>query len=582
MRLKKLSKKEHVFKASIKDDFPEYAYPTESELILKVSAQVMFVKNDSSPEKLYYNGKIGFINKIEDDIIYVRSADNTEIPVQVTEWQNVKYTIDEETKEIKENVAGIFTQYPLKLAWAITIHKSQGLTFEKAIIDANASFAHGQVYVALSRCKTLEGLVLSSPLSLRSIKTDTTVLKFSSGLEQNPPGQKLLDESKSVYQQSLLMELFDINPIMNRLSNCLKIVKENTGSLPVDVFENLTSIHSIAEKDLTEVSSKFLIQLKQLFLQNIPLTENEMLQERVKKGAVWFEEKIQSIFNPKIQHLQIETDNKSLRKIITGAIENLLQELTIKTLCLKSCFNGFVLKEYLQTRAKSSLEQIEVKPETQDKNRYVAPDSVVHPLLYAELKSWRNYKAQELNVPHYMILPQKTIMEITKQLPSNEKELNKVKGMGKIKTKQFGEEVLQMIINYCKDNFVEKISTIKNDEPLIPEPEKKNTRQISYDLLKEGKTTKEIAKIRAMSIQTIEGHLAHFIGKGELDIFSFISPEKLDTISDYFIQNNTRKLSDAKAALGYGISYADLRYTLKHLEFKRLSELSRDTETQSV
>ena len=151
----------------------------------------MFVKNDSSPEKRYYNGKIGTVVNIEEDYIEVQcKEDDTSIVVERTEWQNAKYALNKNTQEIEENVIGTFEQFPLKLAWAITIHKSQGLTFEKAIINARQSFAHGQVYVALSRCKSLEGLVLSTPIEVKSIKNDGTVISFTNQVEQKPTRRK--------------------------------------------------------------------------------------------------------------------------------------------------------------------------------------------------------------------------------------------------------------------------------------------------------------------------------------------------------------------------------------------------------
>ncbi len=191
-----------IFQAEIKDEFPS-AYPTELKLGLKVNAQVMFVKNDSSREKLYFNGKIGKITRIADKVIYVKGKDDyAEIAVEPVEWTNVKYVLNEKTKEIEEQIIGTFTQYPLKLAWAITIHKSQGLTFEKAIIDANLSFAHGQVYVALSRCKSLEGMVLSSPIGSRSVRTDGVVSAYSRQAEKDKPtAQQLLAEKISFQEK---------------------------------------------------------------------------------------------------------------------------------------------------------------------------------------------------------------------------------------------------------------------------------------------------------------------------------------------------------------------------------------------
>ena len=179
-RLESLPERSRTFKARIVGDFPETSYPTEEALEFKKGAQVMFVRNDLSPEKRYFNGKIGKITRFAGDEIFVRCKDEREdIAVTPVEWQNIKYSIDEETKEIKEEVLGTFTQYPLKLAWSITIHKSQGLTFDRVIIDARSAFAHGQVYVALSRCRSFEGIVLSSRLNPSSVKTDSVVKTYS-------------------------------------------------------------------------------------------------------------------------------------------------------------------------------------------------------------------------------------------------------------------------------------------------------------------------------------------------------------------------------------------------------------------
>ncbi len=161
-------------------------------------------------DKLFFNGKIGKVENFEDDIIVVRCPDDDfPIRVEMAEWQNMKYTLDDDTKEIQETVIGTFTQYPLRLAWAITIHKSQGLTFDRAVIDACSAFAHGQVYVALSRCRTLNGLVLSSRINQRSIIDNPSISEFVNEKILNQPGQEQLAESKKAYQQMLLTELFD-------------------------------------------------------------------------------------------------------------------------------------------------------------------------------------------------------------------------------------------------------------------------------------------------------------------------------------------------------------------------------------
>jgi len=254
-KLKTLKSSPRTFTASVTGDFPEYSYPTDFELTLKIGAQVMFVKNDISREKLFFNGKIGVIESFEDDTIYVKCPTDLEaIPVERLEWDNTKYTIDEVSKEIKENVAGTFKQYPLKLAWAITIHKSQGLTFEKAIIDANAAFAHGQVYVALSRCKTLEGLVLSSPISFSSIKYDSKVARFSNDAELNKPGEQVLAESKNAYERDLLIELFDFTALQRRINYLLKLLNEHISSLHESDRNIIAAMNLTLKSEVIDVS----------------------------------------------------------------------------------------------------------------------------------------------------------------------------------------------------------------------------------------------------------------------------------------------------------------------------------------
>lgn len=172
--LEKLDSKPYTFEAAVTGTFPEESYPTADSLTLKKGAQVMFIKND--PERRFINGTLGEVKSIDKNSIAVRLAESGMIiDVEPVEWQNIRYQFDEESKEISSKQIGRFKQYPLKAAWAITVHKSQGLTFDKAIIDVHAAFSPGQAYVALSRCRTLDGLVLSSPVSASVFMRDNAV-----------------------------------------------------------------------------------------------------------------------------------------------------------------------------------------------------------------------------------------------------------------------------------------------------------------------------------------------------------------------------------------------------------------------
>lgn len=455
--LAKINDKEHCFKAHSQGEFPEYAYPTDKELILKEGAQVMFVKNDTSREKLFYNGKIGVIDKINKDNVVVKcNGDEECIMVELAEWQNIKYSINDATEEIQEEVVGTFIQYPLKLAWAITIHKSQGLTFEKAIIDASAAFAHGQVYVALSRCKTLEGLVLSSKLTQRSIISDTTVQRFSGKVSENQPRKDEFEKCQYEYQKELLVELFDFTPIRRQLAYCLKIYTGNVGSLHEGLKNSLEQLITFVNAELLTISDKFKPHLYKMLELEPNAEKNEQLQERILKASKYYVEKINTGVLSVLEDIVIESDNKSVKKSIDKAIEKVKTEVLIKRACFEQCGHGFIVKDFLSTRAKASIEkpQKEKKKEKKKSDFEFTSKSITHPDLFEELKDWRKRKAEELDQPAFFVLHQKCLFQIIEQLPSTLEELQKIKGIGKKKVKAFGEEIIEIIERYCTDNRV--------------------------------------------------------------------------------------------------------------------------------
>jgi tRNA uridine 5-carbamoylmethylation protein Kti12 len=566
-KLEKLPGKARSFKAMVKNDFPEYNYPTAYELTLKTGAQVMFVKNDISREKLFFNGKIGKIERFEDDAIVVKCPeDDSPILVEMAEWQNRKYTINAETKEIEEAIIGTFTQYPLKLAWAITIHKSQGLTFDKAIIDARAAFAHGQVYVALSRCRTLEGLVLSTQVSQRGIISDPTVTGFVREAEQNQPDQQQLIESKKAYQQLLLEELFDFNPVLRGLYYCLKLLHEHHESIIGNLHERLNNTIASVRTDLVGVSVKFEPELRRLFILHTDVEANDLLQERVSKACEFFSGKIASHLNEVIAGITIETDNKAVRKSVADSLERLRQETLVKLACLNAVKSGFRVHNYLDAKARAAIESTPAKTPA---NKSVEDLSGViqHPVLFSRLKAWRDHKAREMSVRHYMVLPQRTMCSLTNLMPQSTADLKQIKGMGEKKPEQFGEEILAIINTYCSENHIVP--------PVLPVSAKKktariktDTKLISYNLFKAGKTVSEIAEERSMAITTIEGHLAHYIGTGDISVNEFVSPDITALIASRFEGRGDFQLAPVKASLGEQVSWSEIRFVMKHLEYK--------------
>ena len=450
LRLDKIKDLKQTFRAEISGNFPEYSYPTDLELVLKIGAQVMFVKNDSSHEKRFFNGKIGTISRIKDGIVYVECPGETEeIDTGPVEWNNYTYTIDEKTNEIVENIIGTFKQVPLKLAWAITIHKSQGLTFNNAIIDANAAFAHGQVYVALSRCRSLDGIVLSSKINPQSIKIDSSVLGFTREIENNEPNEKQLTESRRAFERTLLLELNDFSSIHRRLDYCLKLVRENENILEGKPFEICKETTDTFFKNVVDVSRKFSSQLDQLFLQNPDTEKNDTLNERVSKACMYYFEKTDGIFNRFYERFIIETDNKAIRKSLKDVFNRLTDEVSQKLVCLESGKTGFTIKTYMEARAKATIEK---KPERTSKTTIQVSDEILHPELFILIKQWRNEKAKELNLPVYLVLPQKAIHELSANLPRTPSQLKAIKGFGDKKVQKFGVEILEIISDFCEEN----------------------------------------------------------------------------------------------------------------------------------
>ncbi|WP_036678290.1 helix-turn-helix domain-containing protein [Daejeonella oryzae] len=565
VKLKEINKPVYTFSAVIRDDFPEYTYPTIAELELKIGSQVMFVKNDPSRERLFYNGKIGRVLKIENEIIYVKCpGDLHVIKVEPLDWTNIKYTLNTQTKEVEEQIIGSFTQYPLKLAWAITIHKSQGLTFEKAIIDANAAFAHGQVYVALSRCKSFEGMVLRSPISFNSVKTDGTVAEYTKNADKNAPGEQHLQDSKIAFQQSLLYQLFDFTSIKSRYYHCRKLAEDHHPSLPATLINELNTLHLNSEKEIYTVANIFKKQLGNLLISEDMPEENTELQERLKKACSYFHEKIETGIYLTSQKINIDSDNKAVQASITEAMATLQKEAFVKMAGMKVCQNGFSTLSYLQTTANAEIDYSEKSKNNKQIRTVKSPSDIAHPKLYTELKRWRDNLAEENDLPVYMVLPQKALEELVKKLPSNLDELGSVKGIGKTKVKQYGSQIMKLINDYCEDNDIQRTAMMI---PLKAEKIKIDTKKLSFDLYKEGKSIAEIASERGFTTATIEGHLAHFISSGEISIFDIVSKLKVARIMAYIIQHPGAGSNEIKSALGDDISYGDLKAVMNHLAF---------------
>ena len=464
-RLSALKGKEYCFDAEVSGEFPEHTYPAPGTLVLKAGAQVMFLRNDASIEKRYYNGKIGKIKTISGRKICITCPGESEdIAVEAVEWENIKYKVDEENKEIQEEIIGKFNQFPLKLAWAITIHKSQGLTFDKAVIDAESAFAHGQVYVALSRCKTLEGMVLSSPIPARGIATDAAVLNFVEKARQNLPSENRLQAAKVFYQQQLLLECFDFQLLHNRLNNFVRLLAGNSGLVQISGVSDMVGLREMAEKQIFTVSEKFKQQLQTIFIrQSLPESDAYIL-ERIGKASEWFQDKFSLIFDDLVQKFQMETDNKEIGKKISNALNNLRQEIFVKLAGIKSCEKGFSPPHYLRSISMAEIAVIPEKVKKPHPPDYSESD-IEHPALFGQLKDWRSRMAKEKGLPHFQILHQRALIQIAVNLPDSITHLKKIKGVGKKTLENYGEDLLALVADYRQKHVIDgvKLPVVKDD-----------------------------------------------------------------------------------------------------------------------
>lgn len=334
--LDKLPGREKQFRGTLKGDFGEKQLPTELTLTLKPGAQVMFVKNDSSPEKRYYNGKIGVVSGITDEEVYVRFPDeNEDLEVKPETWENISYSLNQETRHIDEKVIGEFIQIPLRLAWAITIHKSQGLTFERAIIDAGQSFAPGQVYVALSRCTSLQGVVLLSRISGQSIVQDQRIVRFSA---QHIPVEELsarLKQEAFAFEIRKLHQLFDFDELLLQI-----YALEEATLLSKLLPEQDEAIHLIRRivqmaREQKKIAEKFILQIEALTHESQVTGNLAPLKDRVIQGIRYFVKSINEEIRQPLENFRESIRAVARIKKYLGLVQECGQAVWLKIAALQ-------------------------------------------------------------------------------------------------------------------------------------------------------------------------------------------------------------------------------------------------------
>jgi PIF1-like helicase/Helix-turn-helix domain len=466
-KLAGLKGKAHFFKAEISGDFPESMYPVPKNLELKVGAQVMFIKNDSGDEKRFHNGKIGKVKSLTKDEIVVECDNKEEINLEPLNWDNVKYSLNKETEEIEENVAGVFSQFPLQLAWAITVHKSQGLTFDKAILDLSDVFAPGQMYVALSRLRSLDGLVLAAPINKSVFKKN----EILSGFSRRKTTSEILEDRMKTDTKSFVKEFitqaYDFGPILQELSWHEMSFKKEEVKSPKQEYLAWTQELITKARALKVVGDKFNIQVADI-LSSDPGKYLSLLGLRL--------EKAEDYFLPLIGQL-------------TDAVEEQL-----KILGQKKRIKGYT---------------------------------------------------KEVKELVFIFSKREKLIQRTRLLVTTIAE-------DRILTRE------DLISTYPAP----KISL----KPIQKKKDKTPTKDVSYNMYKDGKSVEEIAKERGFVNSTILGHLSYFVAKGEIDVGDFLDEEKMKNILVVAEKLDTKSSGEIKSKLGDEYSYVDIKFALAHLE----------------
>ncbi len=488
--LQQLSGKSFFYRAVVEDEFNESAYPVEYSLELKVGAQIMFVKNDPSGQQLFFNGKIAVVSKLTDETIEVDFKDGSK-PIEINryEWKNIKYELNTITNEVDEIEIGTFKQFPIKTAWAITVHKSQGLTFENAILDINRAFAPGQVYVALSRLKSLQGLVLTTPIQFQSIQQDKTLLNYVDDKPANSELQRNIRNERKLFLRDYLLKTYNYTWIDTQFSR---------------------------------------------HIESYQLDENKSNKQKHKLWA----EQIHDIFKPLAQNAG--KFSNQLMRLFESHEDDYLKQIAERHQAAKHYFYP-ILKDI----SKRILTQIELLKEEKQIKAYLE-----------ELLQLENLTYQRI------VLLEKTSALLDAVLSGNDFNKQQIK----LLTNQHERLALikDTIVLTEKMAFEERRTKKKttNAKPKKEKAPKKDTKEESYLLYKQGLSVHEIAKERKLTSQTVETHLLKYVSLGLIPVTQFVQIEKHQEILACAKKLKSKALSTLKSELGDDFSFSEIRFSL--------------------
>ena len=311
--LQRIEDEPYEYKAVVDGTFDEHAFPHEETVTLKMGAQVMFIKNDPTGEQRFFNGKIGTVTALDDDSIVVRCNDGETVDVERYTWENKKFGLNPETDEVEEKTVGTFAQYPLRLAWAITVHKSQGLTFERAILDLSDSFTAGQVYVALSRLTSLKGLMLASPIPESQFQIDKSLVEFSSLKEPTDRLAEGLQEAQMAYHRDYISDVFSFKGLRAAIYNLKRNDKDASASGPRKAFRSAILELQQSCEDIFDVGDKFTRQALTILVRE---QDEKLLLERLNKARGYFDPLIDSRLTSVKELMKQVKQNAKLKSLV--------------------------------------------------------------------------------------------------------------------------------------------------------------------------------------------------------------------------------------------------------------------------
>ncbi len=558
--LEKIEADTFSFNAKIVGDFPERNYPNDYTLELKVGAKVMFIANDHETPRRFYNGKLGEVVELDEESIVVRTEEGESIQVGLDVWKNVSYRVDTDTNQIVEEELGTFSQYPLRLAWAITIHKSQGLTFDRAIIDAGASFAPGQVYVALSRCRTLEGIVLLSPINPNSLGVDKEVRFFADAKPSVDELVEQLQQSRHNYQRVILHSIFDFKANAGEIGRIVQFVKDNEGFFDAEAIRFMEYLHTTMN-EIEAVANRFSGQIDDLF----KLDSHARLRERVGAASEYFGAQLELLLN-NLDSLPIVTDSRQAANVLDGDLKEAYINLTLRLKLIEGCRSDYSVTNYYAIKNQFKAPAYSLSCYA-GRKKSPALVKVEHIELYKQLLDLRNTICEAHDLPVFLVASGKSLQDMCKQLPVTERELMNISGFGKEKSRRYGHRFIEIIQQYCEENEIDPSSAEKSQKAAKSATKVKaeksskvkppSTMELTLEAANEGLSVEQIAQKLSKAVSTVEGYIVKLVIAGKLPAHQFVTSEEQKEISSRLIEGETP--SGVYAALEGRVSYMQIR-----------------------